>query len=151
MTWEGRVTGGLKEEVLGRIKLLLVLARRVFLAFSGPVGTHGLIFVRSKTIYLCGNGASSSTRGGVGAIFVAPKSRTSVPPLTQRPGKGICTLCILYTLCHFTTMNNMDRIEKHCGQQFLYRFVCIRCRRNVFTQPLPNNAQTHRQQASFYF
>jgi hypothetical protein len=31
---------------------------------SSPVGIHGLIYVRSKTIYVFGSGVASSTRGG---------------------------------------------------------------------------------------
>jgi hypothetical protein len=35
-----------------------------FLVFS-PIWTHDLIYIRSKTVYVFGNGVSSSTRGGV--------------------------------------------------------------------------------------
>jgi hypothetical protein len=46
-------------------KLLLVSPAQSFLV-SGPVGTHDLIYVRSKTVYVFVNGVSFSTRGGVG-------------------------------------------------------------------------------------
>jgi hypothetical protein len=46
-------------------KLLMVLASTVILV-SGPVGTHALIYVRFKTIFVFENGASSLTRGRVG-------------------------------------------------------------------------------------
>jgi hypothetical protein len=42
----------------------------------------------------------------VGATFVAPSFRTSVPALTQRPRKGIDTLWTPYTLCYFNTLNS---------------------------------------------
>jgi hypothetical protein len=38
----------------------------------GPVGTHDLIYIRSKTVYMFGFGVASSTRVGVGLSDKTP-------------------------------------------------------------------------------
>jgi hypothetical protein len=53
-----------------------------------------------------GNGVSSSKSGGVCLSEEAPQVLRMYPQLTQRPGKGICTLWTPHTLCHFTAMKN---------------------------------------------
>jgi hypothetical protein len=41
---------------------------------------------------------------------------------------------------HFiTTLHRPNR--QHCSQQFLYCCLCIRCRGNSFTEPLPSNGR----------
>jgi hypothetical protein len=40
---------------------------------SSPVETHDLIYVRFKTLYVSGNGVSSSTRGGEGFVFLSSR------------------------------------------------------------------------------
>jgi hypothetical protein len=84
-----------------------------FLA-SGPVGTNDNIFVRSKTIYVFGDGASSWTTGWVGP------SQYSYFPFTTEGWP----------------LHGPSR--KHRVQQVLYCFTCIRWRGNVFAKPLPS-------------
>jgi hypothetical protein len=68
-----------------------------------------------------------------------------------------CTLRTPYRLCHFNTLNNTyarythDTMSmqasaarrgshrKHCVQQFVHCYMRIRCRRSMFTQPMPCN------------
>jgi hypothetical protein len=57
--------GGTDSSPVQFSKLLLVLARTVVL-FSELFGANDLIYVRSKNVYVFGDGASISMRGGAG-------------------------------------------------------------------------------------
>jgi hypothetical protein len=60
--WEP--SDGLEGFPVQSTKLLLVISSTVALSFK-PSRTHILICLRSKTVYVFGNGVSSSTRGRV--------------------------------------------------------------------------------------
>jgi hypothetical protein len=67
-------------------KLLLVSPAQPFLV-SGPVETHDQIFVRSKTIYVFGNGFSSSTSSSVVSLHFLCFGMCS-PPIVARKRLG---------------------------------------------------------------
>jgi hypothetical protein len=87
-------------------KFLLALVSTVVLGCRSPLGPMAKCLLQETEI-------GYPRRGELGAKFVAP----SAPALTQRSGKGICTLRRAHKLCHFTAMNNTYTYRGHLSMQ----------------------------------
>jgi hypothetical protein len=93
-------------------KLLLVLASTVVLGFVSRRDPWPNIPLLQDHLYVWKwGGVSFSTRGWFVFLCRRHICRTVIyhecTPFTERSGKGIYTLSTPYTLCHFTTMNNI--------------------------------------------